>query len=321
MYSVSFLTIFIVIIIVIIFIVVISSLSYNSEDNDISTKTLNENKELKPVSDIMKIFIKPAQKYRSNYFDTTVINKNVTYMLKGNFSQACVSIYDITDEKEDRIYSKIFNGKYNILLGSNLNIISPIIKENKNKSTLCPLELNKKYRIVFNNSSEMNIVKYLVNYDISYKEIIYEYPESIGLNEYDLELYFRKNGISNLNLKESDITRLYPKNSDKYNTWEIVSSGKHAIVLVKNIYNYKINDESYSKNFNSPEIEIKYVDDINFKIENLDFVEDKKDINTEYIDFITSPKFLVNKFLYGSDTKKINYTYSISSKILIYKLK
>lgn len=319
MYNVSFLTISIVIIVIIIFIIIISSLSY---DDKYTTVEEVKSKSLTGIfaTDYSKTTIKPSQKFRSCYFDTILINKNITYILNGNFYQTCVSLYDITDDKEERIFSRVFDGSYSILFGSNLNIISPLIKGNKNKSSLIPLKLDKKYRIVFNNSNDINIQKYLVNYDISYKEIVYDYPKSLGLNEYDLELHFRQN-IINENIYESDIERLQPKNPNSHNIWEINSIGKHAVVLVKNLYNIKINDEVYTKNNKLPEIEIKYLDDIDFKIFNLDYIENKKDINTEYIDFITSPKYLVDKFLYGSDSKKINYSYFIGDKVLIYKLK
>ena len=319
MYNVSFLTILIVIIIIIIFIIIISSLSY---DDNVTTDTKVKSKSLINIfnTNYSQITIKPSQKFKTLYFDTILINKNITYILKGNFSNSCISIYDVTDDKEERIFSKNYDGPHSILFGSNLNIISPLIKGNKSKSSLFPLKLDKKYRIVFNNSNDINIQKYLVNYDISYKEIIYDYPKSIGLNEYDLELYFRQN-ILNENILESNIERLHLKNPNSYNIWEINSIGKHAILLVKNFYNYKINDDVYSKNNKVPEIEIKYLDDIDFKIFNLDYIENKKDINTEYIDFITSPKYLIDKFLYGSDSKKINYSYFIGDKVLIYKLK
>ena len=70
----------------------------------------------------------------------------------------------------------------------------------------------------------------------------------------------------------------------------------------------------------NPEIAIREISNPNINIKNFNYTPEYKDINTEYLDFITSPNYLMQKFLYGKKTKDINYSIPMNNKILIYKI-
>jgi hypothetical protein len=120
---------------------------------------------------------------------------------------------------------------------------------------------------------------------------------------------------------------MYPINTTSFNEWSFEGEGKYLITNVENIYNYNIKFinsdieqiQSISTKEN-PNIKYTIVENPKMLITNIDYIKENKNINTEYIDFITSPNNLIDIYMNGKKHKKVNYTYSINNKILIYKL-
>lgn len=301
--QITYIILFIVIFIVILTIIIISSIFYDSEDNVVkATKSLK----VEPYS---VNSIKPQIEYNSYSFTTSAIDSNLTYILNGNFNKSCLSLY----VDNQHTYSQIYDGPLSIILLSNLNLTTSSFKNSKFRTTILPLDVGKEYKVVVNRVNDLNILNYKVNYNIVNNNITFEKKQSLGVNEYDLEMYGRQT-ISNIE------KRVYPKLSNKYSEFIFNESGKFAIVYAENYANYNINDISSKQDLNSISVKIAYFDNPNLTITNLDYQEDNKDINTEYIDFITAPNYLLNNFLYGKKKKIINYNNTISGHIVIYKL-
>lgn len=308
--QISYIIVFTIFIIVILTIIVISSIFYDSEDESVKvTKSFK----LEPYS---LNLIKPAIEYNSYTFTTPVIDNNISYILNGEFNKSCLSLY-VNNEYN---YSQIYDGPLSIILLSNLNLTTSSFKNSKFKTVILPLDNGKEYKVVVNRVNDLEILNYKVNYNIVDKFINYDKKESLGFNEYDLETYAMKN------IQQIE-KRVYPKLHSKYNEFILNEQGKFAIVYVENYGNYSIKflnsnfDDIISKhNLNSVSIKTKYVDNLNILITNQDYQENVKDINTEYIDFITGPNYLLNNFLYGKRKKNINYNNVISDHIIIYKL-
>jgi len=101
-------------------------------------------------------------------------------------------------------------------------------------------------------------------------------------------------------------------------------SGEHLVIIPENIYNLDIdiNGQNYNTKNSGQQamFNILNITDPNITVYNLDFITKIKDINQEYLDFITSPNYLMNKFIYGSKTKKSDFISQVNNKIIIYKL-
>lgn len=302
--QISYIIVFTIIIIIVLTIIVISSIFYDSEDE--SVKTVKSFK-VEPYS---LNSIKPSIEFNSYTFTTSLIDNNVSYILNGDFNKSCLSLY----VNNEYTYSQVYDGPLSIILLSNLNLTTSSFKNSKYKTLILPLDNGKEYKVVVNRVNDLDILNYKVNYNIVDKQIDYVKKQTIGFNEYDLEKY-ALSAIQNIE------KRVYPKLHNKYNEFILNESGKFVMIYPENYLNYKIDDNTISShNLNSVSIKTKYFENINIKITNLDYQEDNRDINTEYIDFITAPNYLLNNFLYGKKKKVINYNNIISDHIIIYKL-
>lgn len=316
--KVPFLTIVLVIIFIIIISLTVLSSSYNTNT---TTKSTNKKKSVakrnvKPKftkeEPVTITQINPSVEYNSLTFNIPNTNKQTGYTINGNFQNSCLSLY----VNDARVHSRIFNGDAHIVLASNLQLSNPMFKMSKFKSFLVPLEMEKNYKVVISGVNNAQIQSYTVNYDISLQKIFYEYPLNTGTSEYDLETYSRK-------IIDNVRERVYPKSTNKYNIFKFTEEGKYAIVYTTNLYNMDININSNiysSKNSpKTPAVEILYVENPHIEITNYDAKESKKNVHEEYVDFITLPNNLVDKFLYGSSNKNNNLN-KINDRVVIYKL-
>jgi hypothetical protein len=297
------------IILFIVAIIVIASASYSS-DNAPETKGM---KAFKSLDKFTLTSITPESQGNCYTFTIDQICANKSYIVSGEFERSCVSIY----LDNERIHSRECNGNKSLVFSSNLNLTSQIFKLNKNKSELLPLQLGKSYKIVFNNVNELNVKEYKVNYSIDYKNIEYNYTLGVGVNEYDIYQQVKDN--------YTGLERYYLKNGNKENMWCMNEPGKYLVIIIDNLYNLdvSINNSSYNTRkvlSETPALNILTITDPNITVFNLDFITKIKDINQEYLDFITSPNYLMNKFIYGSKNKKADYISQVNNKFIIYKL-
>jgi hypothetical protein len=295
------------IILFIVAIIVIASASYSSdgmpEVKTVASKTLTQQ---------TKSFTTALYEHNCYIYNIDQINSNVAYIISGEFERSCVSIY----LDGERIHSREISGSKSLVFSSNLNLTSQLFKLTRYKSVLLPLELGKSYTIVFNNVNELDIKEYKVAYNIDYKSIEYDYTLGVGTNEYDIYQLIKNDYPS--------LTRAHLKNGNKENMWIMNGSGEHLIIIPENIYNLDIdiNGQNYNTKNSGQQamFNILNITDPNITIYNLDFITKIKDINQEYLDFITSPNYLMNKFIYGSKTKKSDFISQVNNKIIIYKL-
>jgi hypothetical protein len=297
------------IILFIVAIIVIASASYSSdgkpEIKSIKSRSIgSENFSLNTV----------IPEYHHNCYVVNInqIDTNTAYIISGGFENSCVSIY----LDGERIHSRECNGDTSLVLSSNLSLTSQLFKMNKYKSQLLPLQLDKTYKIVFNNVNDLDVKEYKVMYNISYKNIAYNYTKGTGYNEYDIyELV--KNTYPAL-------TRKYLKNGNKENMWHMNDTGNYLVIIINNLYNLNItiNEENYnvSKSISEPELIMINITDPSITVFNLDFLTKIKDINQEYLDFITTPNYLMNKFIHGSASKKADYISQVNNKFILYKM-
>ena len=406
--KISYGMILIIIILVILIIIIISSIPYSGQidKNEVvkNTKEFNNN----PLYEMKNI--RPEIKHNCSILHINNMDGNKGYSIIGNFNESCFSIY----KNNERLYSKIINGSNNIIIGSNQNILTPLIKLSKYKNILIPLENFNDYIIVFDKSENVEIKNYKVNSSISFKNISYSLDKmniNEGFNEYDIHYLTNKsfnldsNNILDKNIssdfpdksmnEESDIKKLdknissdfpdksmkeesdvkkldknissdfpdksmkeesdvkkldknissdfpdksmkeesdvkkldkiYISHFNKYDEWELNKEGEYIISIVNNLYNFDIKDKRNNevikirKSDNPPEIIFKRIHNPNIVIKNLDFINDKKDINTEYIELINGPVHLVERFLKGKKSRKINYSMLINNKINVFKV-
>lgn len=323
MINTSFLTVVIFIIFVIVIFIYIASIGYNQEDD---TKNIPEEKnieilipEIEPVKNVSKGLIdidnvEVRNEINTHNFSIKNIDERTSYTIFSNFDNTCISVY--SDSK--KFYSQYLSGNYNVIFTSNANLIQLTTKLNKNKNIVIPLKLNSDYEVYFNNVSNCKIQKNVVNYNINYRLLELKTISDLSYNEFDLNLYANTN-ISNI--KE----RIYFKNAEKENIFKFFDTGKYAIVYLTNKHNYNLNINSRNissrKNNNqSPEIKIEYITNPSITIENLDYIHNKKSVHKEYVEFITVPNTLMNKFLYGSEPTSKNFSNKMNDKILIFSL-
>jgi hypothetical protein len=306
---ISFLTIFLFIILVILLIVVISSISYSDSSVEKGSKVNSKIKSSK-LDPMSVTSIAPNFENSYYYFTTVNITESIGYSVSGKFHNSCISIYDLT--QGSRLYSTIYNGGCNLVFTSNLNLTNSLFKLSKNKSYLLPLDNGHEYKIIISNVSNIAIKNLTVNYDISFKPIVYEYPQSVGLTEYDLWDYIRNN-----NLQEG--VRVYPKALMKENLLHVDKISNYKIVLVNGLTNFEINGKVFVKH-SEPFIEVLSLNNQKVTINNRDYTPSGKNVHTDYIDFITGPNYLLNKFLNGSEERIINYSNIVNDKIIVLEM-
>jgi hypothetical protein len=170
--------------------------------------------------------------------------------------------------------------------------------------------------VTFNNTNNTNVQVYNVNYNIKFKPCVNTYQSVEGVNEYDIY-----NKIS----KEYSIQeRLYLKGTNVENESSLNVTDRCILVAIKNIYNYNIklnsNNNSYTRSSSPVTLDVIPFDGGKIEFKNFDFVSKNKDINEEYISFISSPSYLIERFLYGKERKKNDYLNYSNNKLIIYKL-
>lgn len=306
METISFLTIFLFILFIILLIVVISSISYSESVTDKSLKTNSKVKSLK-IEPMNITSVSPQFENSYYYFTTSLISNKNGYTVSGKFHNSAISIYDLTDQT--RIYSTTYNGLCNLVFTSNLNMTTSLFKLSKNRSYLLPLQNDHEYKIIVSNISNISIKSVKVNYEMKFKSIVYEYPESVGLTEYDLWEYIKMNNLV-------DGVRVYPKALLKENLLHIDKISNYKVVVINGLSNFEINGKVFVKH-SSPFIEVISFDNQKITINNKDFVPCTKNVHTEYIEFITGPNYLLNKFLNGSEERVINYNNIVNDKIIL----
>jgi hypothetical protein len=328
MNSIPYYYIILLVILVIIIMIVISSISCNTKEEIEVVKSKNlQVKDNKIITSV----VKNVTQNNCYILDTTSINKNSGYSISGKFTNSHITLYDF---EENICYSKNLNGYLNITLASNKSILPSLYKLSKYKNTTISLTEGEKYRIVIDKFEDIKTKKIEANYDIILNEFSQENSRTInliGFTEYDLNRYSVKfiENIKEMKAKntEKNFSRVYPINTTSFEEWSFRGEGKYLITNVENLYNYKIKfinpnkeDISSISSSENPNIKFTVVENPNLIITNSDYVKENKDINTEYIDFITSPNNLIDIYINGKKHNKINYTYSINNKILIYRI-
>jgi hypothetical protein len=302
------------IVFVILAIIFISSVYYNN-DEDTTVKNLSKNViKNKSVNQIS--FIKPEINNNCYILNISSSKENIGYSLSGIFTNSCISVY----KNGERITNYICNGSKNIVFSCNENILTPLYRLSKNKSMTIPLEKDQSYKIVTDYIKDVKMQQYTVNLDIDFVPIPQNYPIITAYNEYDIDLEVKKS--------YENAERQYFSNYKSPSEWYFYKNGaRFVLAMVKNRGNYNIilnseNEELIEYNTSSEPIEIIFreLENPNIKLINLDYIAVKKDINTEYIDLVTSPNYLLQKFLYGDKYKDINYSMYISNKCMIYKI-
>jgi hypothetical protein len=95
-------------------------------------------------------------------------------------------------------------------------------------------------------------------------------------------------------------------------------------MYVTETFNYDLNVNSNIYNIRSsaktPSIQITYIKNPRIEIKNGEIKENKKDINREYVEFITTPNNLVNQFFNGKKNVEKDFSQVINDKILIFRL-
>jgi hypothetical protein len=319
--SISYIMILIIIILVILVIIIISSISYSGveeDENVLKTKKFPLTMKLSEMKNI-----RPEIKHNCNTLKISQMSYNYGYSIIGHFNESCFSIY----KNGERIYSRIVNGDYNIVFSSNYNILTPLIKLSKYKNIVIPLENNFDYVIAFDKAENIEIKNYIVNQNISFNEIPINYETSYGFNEYDIHFLTSKMIAFKSNIKDinTEIEKVHLSHFNKYDEWEFNREGNFVMSIIYNLYNLDIINKNTGeiieirKNEKQPDINFIELNDPNIIIKNLDFIGDKKDINTEYIELINGPLNLVERFLKGKKSKKINYSMLINNKVIVFK--
>jgi len=301
-----------VLIIVIIFIIIIlTSVSYNNEDETI-VKSI-KNFKSKGMNNTQ--IIRPEIINNCYILNINDMNMNTGYSISGIYTNSCISVY----KNGERITNYKCDGYKNIVLSCNENITTPLYKLSKYKVLSIPLKEKENYKIVIDYIKDIKVQQYNVNINIDYTPIPLNYPKIDAYNEYDIDLEVRKN-YSNIKREPFD-------NYKSPSEWFFYKNGaRYVLVTVKNKGNYDIilNDKEEVTEYRTTnrDVELIYteIENPNIKMINLDYIAVKKDINTEYIDLVTSPNYLLRKFLYGDKYKDINYSMYISNKCIIYKI-
>lgn len=297
------------IILFIVAIIVIASASYSS-DGKPEVKTAKA-RSIIPL-DLSLNTVIPEYQHNCYVVNISKVDTNTAYIITGGFENSCVSIY----LDGERIHSRECNGNSSLVLSSNLSLTSQLFKLTKYKSQLLPLQMDKTYKIVFNNVNDLDVKEYKVMYNISYKDIAYTYTKGTGYNEYDIYQLVKDTYPA--------LTRAYLKNGDKENMWYMNDTGNYLAVIVNNLHNLDISikgeNHNVSKSKKEPELRMLNITDPSITVFNLDFLTKIKDINQEYLDFITSPNYLMNKFIYGSASKKADYISQVNNKFILYKM-
>jgi hypothetical protein len=301
------------IILIIIVIIVISSISY-----DTKTIPLTPEKSIINRSKYNTVSIRGEMENNCNVLQINDLNKNIAYVIDADFNSTCLSLY----ENNVRIHSRICNGKLTIILCPNVNLVSQILRNTRNKTQFMPLDLNKNYKVVFDNANNLNIKIRKTDYDTVYTQPHLDYMLGIGTNEYDI--------IKKIESEYSGLTfkRVGFKTTNIENVWEYNGEGDHLCIYTENRFNLELNFENIDskiqkrtiRDSNEPILTVIKLTDPKLKVTNLDFSTKIKDIHRDYIDFITAPQFLINKFLYGSQDKIIDYTNSVNNKVILYKI-
>jgi len=309
MKTISYPILILFIIFVLIIIVVISSLSYDNDDKDTIKKDVSK-------SQTQFNLIRTNIINNCHVFNIDKIDKFNAYSIVGKFHNSNISVY-----KNDTLVKSIICNDYtNIILSSNVNIIKPILELNNYKSTIIPLEIEQSYTIAIDYVQELNIQNYKVNYDVIFNSTKNIMNKIEGFNEYDIDKYVKSI------YREEELERINLNNLNKYDLWGFNGQGDYILAIIKNNHNYNVTDSNNSidlqitKNDSIPEIEILNLINPNITVENLDYISVKKDINTEYLKFISGPNYLLQRFLYGKASEEINYTIHINNKVLLYKL-
>ena len=304
---------FLLIVCVALIIILISSIYYTDEDDTVNIK---KSKSLKNLNISNLQIIRPEIVNNCYILNINELNKNIGYSISGIFTNSCISIY----KNNERITNYKANGERNIVLACNENVLSSLYKINKYKTITIPLQEGENYKVVIDYIKNVKVQQYTVNIDINYTPLEIKYPKISAYNEYDIDLETRKT--------YNNIERQHFDNYKSPSEWFFYKNGaRYLFVTVKNSGNYNIidNNESeetyeYRDGREVAELEYKEIDNPNIKMVNLDYVAVKKDINTEYIDLVTSPNYLLQKFLYGDKYKDINYNMYISNKCIVYKI-
>lgn len=295
------------IIFVILICIVISSIDYSSENSK-----MYKSKDVK-IKGINLGSIKTEIINNCHILSLKNIQDNIAYLIEGNFSNSCLSLY----KNNERIHSRLINGEKSFVLSPNLNLTSQVFKGSKFKSELLPLEINNDYTISVNNVNDISVKNYTVNYKIDSNPINYTYEKGVGLNEYDI--------VQEIKEKYSEFERFTFRNVEKENKWVFKNSGSFILVILKNLHNIDMTingvNHTIRKSDDISSYEIIPIQDPDIIAFNLDFKTRIKGINKEYIEFITSPSHLMSKFLYGSKTKEIDYISQINDKLLVFKIK
>lgn len=300
-----------VLIIAIIFVIIIlTSISYNEDDSVVKSTKQVKNKSFKNTQ-----IIRPEIINNCYILNINNMNMNTGYSISGIYTNSCISIY----KNDERITNYKCNGDKNIVLSCNENVTIPLYKLSKYKVLTIPLEEKENYKIVIDYIKDVKIQQYNVNINIDYIPMTLNYPKIDAYNEYDIDFEVRK--------KYSNIKREHFDNYKSPSEWFFYKNGtRYVLVTVKNRGNYDIifndREEVIEYRTTNRDVELIYteIENPNIKMTNLDYIAVKKDINTEYIDLVTSPNYLLQKFLYGDKYKDINYNMYISNKCIIYKI-
>jgi hypothetical protein len=296
------------IILLIIILVVLSSVGYSG----------NETVEIKQVSSKkLPTFIplKPSLVNNCTLVHLDNVSKKRGFYVTGNFTNSCLSIY----ENNQRIHSRILNGDQYMVFVSNLNIVSKLFNSTKLKSLLLPIKEGFTYDIVVNNVNNLEAGTYSTDLDIEAKDIQYQYELGNGINEYDL---YKKFLSENLFQKSSTFKRV-PLSPISGNFWGVKGPGDFYVTLIDGVYdlNVTLNGQEFNlRKTNNFQIISTKLKDIKIKVENLEQDLNSENIHKDYIDFITAPSRMIQKFLYDDLGKKINYTSLVNNKIFILRL-
>jgi hypothetical protein len=310
----------------------LSSIQYSNDDN-ITVKSKNV-KNVKDKNTTNIYTIRPETLNNCYVFNITSINSNSAYSVSGKFNNSCVSVYDQFDEK---VCSYICNDYKNVVLSCNENILSPVFKLTNYKTLLIPLAINQSYKVIIDHVEELKIQNYTVNFLIEHKDIPFNYDNK-GVNEYDIDRYVKSkminNTTKNLSQDTTELERMHLSNFNREDEWVFNKEGDYVVALVRNAHNYEVkgswinehnelsNINIKNKKTNEPSyIELIKVKNPNITMYNLEYIKVKRDINTEYLDLITGPNYLLEKFLYGKKGRDVNYSLFINNRFLIYKIK
>jgi hypothetical protein len=313
--STSFVILFIILVLFVI--VLISSIPYSNDEN--IEPEVSKQRSLDVPEGFNIIGLRPEIFNNCNTFNIKDVKENIGFCIIGKFNDSCLSVY----RNDERIHSMIIKDDKNIILGSNFNVFPALIKQSSFKNILIPLENDYSYTIVFDKTENISIKNYISNRNIIFNPVPIKYEINNGFNEYDIHyLANQKFNVKNLEYK---LEKKHISNYNKFDEWEFKENGRYTIAIVKNLYNLDIIDKNTGeilkirKGENSAELYFKELINPNIIIKNLDFVGDRKDINTEYVELINGPMNLYERFMKGKKSKKINYTMMINNKVVIFE--